>query len=512
MRYRFRSVVTRGSLLGVALLGGSPGVAGAQDAASNGAVELSLSDGISVFVVPVADPDPDGVVAYDYLPGLLRLAEGGNGERQFLLSAASDDSAWVERGVEPVPSSSGVMHAIVDWRLTARELEEAERQLTIRCNGPGMTAVNRAADSVLARFRHVVDGTRGATVTDGFGVARPRTLRGLPILKGDIPCGEIRGPATILLPDGSKSARLLYGRNYADPDARISHGSITLLSGQRFSVAFDLHSSAAAALGSAYSVGRTSSSEPGGAWWMEISFGLDGYPSGQSIETSMSATRSSTATFDVKPWLRSLNQRWVLLWIDDDAREDLASSFGSVVEHVLLRLEKKHGDGTVARQAYFLDQMPIELPPFSYTWRGEEPGDWLRYRHRMSWYFTNGGTYDTGWVESDDSAVIVYLPYERRTVALFGDAATFRARNIEAVDVELSYQFFGESRQHLFRLDQKFDTVDHAEIDLTIPRGEFSYDYRITWHVTGQPSLTTSGTDQNGLIFIDKLPTAEDGE
>ncbi len=188
----------------------------------------------------------------------------------------------------------------------------------------------------------------------------------------------------------------------------------------------------------------------------------------------------------------------------------LLPEFDRYVNSVSVTLKKEHEDGSQTLREIVLDGRSFSgsLPDLRmvYGWSGDEDRDrWLTYQYRTHWSFRDGGNYDTGWVESDDTMINLYVPYERRVVQLIGNAETLRAQDIRAVVVEVSYPFFGESRgqQRIIRLDRP---LEDESIELTLPRDAFTYDYEITWHVAGRDDLTATGSDDDGLIFIDELP------
>lgn len=192
----------------------------------------------------------------------------------------------------------------------------------------------------------------------------------------------------------------------------------------------------------------------------------------------------------------------------------LLPEFDRYVNSVSVTLKKQHEDGSQTLREIVLDGRSFtgSLPDLRlvYGWSEDDDRDrWLTYEYRTHWSFRDGGSYDTGWVESDDSMIDLYVPYERRVVQLVGDPNILRAHDVRAVVVEVSYPFFGENRrqQRIIRLDRP---LEEEGIELTLPRDEFSYDYDITWHVSGRDNPMSTGTDTDGLIFIDELP--EGGE
>lgn len=202
----------------------------------------------------------------------------------------------------------------------------------------------------------------------------------------------------------------------------------------------------------------------------------------------------------------AFQQREIRVGVDGS----LLPEFEKYVNSVSVTLKKPHEDGTETVRELVLDGASFTgAPPdlrFMYGWSGDADRErWLKYKVRTQWSFRDGGSYDTGWVDSDASMINLYAPYDRRVVQLVGDHDLLRSRGVRTVFVEISYPFFGEQRtqDHILRLDRP---PEEATIEATLPRDEPTYDYQITWHVSGEDDLTTSGADRTGIVYIDEMP------
>ncbi|MGD8497087.1 MAG: hypothetical protein PVF05_13005 [Gemmatimonadales bacterium] len=237
--------------------------------------------------------------------------------------------------------------------------------------------------------------------------------------------------------------------------------------------------------------------------------------------------RHATITFNVgdvwKEWgddtavFRTVNladpafqQREIRVGVDGA----LLPEFDKYVNSVSVTLKKAHEDGSQTLRELVLDGASFGgAPPdlgFVYGWSGDDDRErWLTYQYRTQWSFRDGGSYDTGWVDSDESMINLYAPYDRRVVQLVGDYERLRDRGVRAVFVEISYPFFGErrSQDRIIRIDRP---PEEATIEATLPRDEPVYDYEITWHVSGEDDLTADGTDRTGIVYIDELPQPDD--
>ena len=50
------------------------------------------------------------------------------------------------------------------------------------------------------------------------------------------------------------------------------------------------------------------------------------------------------------------------------------------------------------------------------------------------------------------------------------------------------------------------EAIEEREIEITLPRDRFDYDYLITWQLAGGERLTARGTESGDLLFVDELP------
>jgi hypothetical protein len=101
--------------------------------------------------------------------------------------------------------------------------------------------------------------------------------------------------------------------------------------------------------------------------------------------------------------------------------------------------------------------------------------------------------------------VQLFVPYERRTVQLIGDAETLRSKGVRAVIVKIEYPFFDGTRREQIVV-RPSQPLDEQLVEMTLPLGQYDYDYTVTWQLEGNRRLTRSGRDSTGLLFVDELP------
>jgi len=129
---------------------------------------------------------------------------------------------------------------------------------------------------------------------------------------------------------------------------------------------------------------------------------------------------------------------------------------------------------------------------------------WLDYDYKTTWQFMKGGSYSTDWVTQSASMINLFAPYERRTIDVMGDDAILRQNKIRSVIVELSYNFFGETRKSklVIMTDQP---VSDKFFEITQPLNEYDYSYSIKWVRQDGQQVIKNYTDNSGIIFIDNI-------
>jgi len=181
------------------------------------------------------------------------------------------------------------------------------------------------------------------------------------------------------------------------------------------------------------------------------------------------------------------------------------------INGVTVTLRKQHQSGQETVRELVLDRATIAKAPATfrlvYGWNGDDDRTaWLQYDYRTRWSFKGGGTYETPWTRSEAPMIDLFAPYERRTIQVVGNRETLQQQQVRAVVVQIEYGFFGERRRHqvIVRPDQP--PAAEPTVDVTLPLGEFQYDYVVTWQLEGSKRLTSGGRDTTGVVFVDELP------
>jgi hypothetical protein len=201
----------------------------------------------------------------------------------------------------------------------------------------------------------------------------------------------------------------------------------------------------------------------------------------------------------------AFQQREVRVALDGE----LAPEFDSYINSVTVTLRKRHQDGEETVRELVLDRDAVAAAAdlrMVYGWSGDlDRTAWLDYEYRTRWAFQGGGSYDTDWRRTDSPMIDLFAPYERRSVELVGGAADLSDRGVRAVVVRVEYPFFDERRSEQAVLRPGRDE-DERRLEITLPLGEYAYDYGITWMLMDGARLEASGVDDSGVIFVDEIP------
>jgi hypothetical protein len=202
----------------------------------------------------------------------------------------------------------------------------------------------------------------------------------------------------------------------------------------------------------------------------------------------------------------AFRQREIRVGVDGE----LQGEFDRLVNNVTVTLRKPHAGGETTVRELVLDRDRLQASAgdlrMVYGWKNDSDRvAWLRYETRTRWSFVGGGSWETPWTESDAAMVELYAPYRRRVVRLAGDPERLRARGVRAVVVEIEHPFVAGSRRQQLTV-RPDEAIEEREIEITLPRDRFDYDYLITWQLAGGERLTARGTESGDLLFVDELP------
>jgi hypothetical protein len=188
----------------------------------------------------------------------------------------------------------------------------------------------------------------------------------------------------------------------------------------------------------------------------------------------------------------------------------IVPEFERMVNGVTVTLRKRHESGAQTLQEVVLDRTTFDQGKRTYQliygWDGDADRDrWLQYEYRTRWSLKDGGTVETDWARSERPSIDLHVPYRRFAIGLLGEAQALRDAGVRAIDVTVSYDFFGSRRSEQLALPTH-EAFDGKELEITLPQSTTQYDYEIRWLRRGKPPLEASGREDQPFLVVDDLP------
>jgi len=202
----------------------------------------------------------------------------------------------------------------------------------------------------------------------------------------------------------------------------------------------------------------------------------------------------------------TFRQREVAVSFDGDAGD-----FSRAVEHLVVQVEKRHGDGSVTLREALLDPRTLAASGnrllFAYPNAGD--GDlavWLRYRYRAVWTFRGGRQHDAGWQEADSFALSLRPPYVVRRLSFEGDPAALEAQGVRSVTAKVSWDFLGQPRTETVTLRAG---AWSRELELVLPADQPVCSVHLAWRLQGGRTLQRGPFLEEGeVVYIDEVNEA----
>ncbi len=187
----------------------------------------------------------------------------------------------------------------------------------------------------------------------------------------------------------------------------------------------------------------------------------------------------------------------------------LEPEFTKFINNVTVTLRKQHQSGDETVRELYVDRNTLSRSAGQLVMTYGSIKDtnrlkWLDYDYKTIWQFMKGGSYTTDWSEQSASMINLFAPYERRIIDVIGDETLLRENNIRSVIVELSYNFFGETRKSRLVILTS-ELISDKFFEITQPLNEYEYNYSIKWIKQDGQQINKTFTDSSGIIFIDNL-------
>ena len=187
----------------------------------------------------------------------------------------------------------------------------------------------------------------------------------------------------------------------------------------------------------------------------------------------------------------------------------LEPEFTKFINNVTVTLRKEHQNGEETVRELYVDRNTLinsagRLVMTYGSIKDTNRLKWLDYEYKTIWQFMKGGSYTTDWLSQSASMINLFAPYERRIIDVIGDDALLRENNIRSVIVEMSYNFFGETRKSRLII-MTGEPISDKFFEITQPLNEYGYTYSVRWIKNDGQQINKTFTDSSGIIFIDNL-------
>lgn len=196
---------------------------------------------------------------------------------------------------------------------------------------------------------------------------------------------------------------------------------------------------------------------------------------------------------------------------------DLEREIGGFINAVTVTLRKDHpGNRETVKELIVrpeTEERGSVHGPLTYSnVEREDEQSWLTYRYKTDWSFQGGGRFRSDWHPTEAAMITLTAPYHRHDVYVEGETDPLIDAGVRAVITEVVADFFGErqSERRIIRPDRPGETLAIDPITLTLPSGDFSYDWTITWAMDDGTRRKRSGHDDLGFLFVDELPPGPD--
>lgn len=187
----------------------------------------------------------------------------------------------------------------------------------------------------------------------------------------------------------------------------------------------------------------------------------------------------------------------------------LLPEFDKMINSITVTLRKKHQNGSqTLREVTILKSSLSDNKNLmmSYGSVGDlNRQEWLNYEYKAQYNFLGGKTYQTDWKEQNNSMINLFVPYVRKIVKVEADKDVLKTANVRAISVRITYPFLGEQKT-LDLTVKPDDDLSQKYFDVTLPAGQYEYDYSIKWRLKDNTEKVFTGKNDTELLFIDAIP------
>ncbi len=200
-------------------------------------------------------------------------------------------------------------------------------------------------------------------------------------------------------------------------------------------------------------------------------------------------------------------QREVVVMVDGMNAKD----FGDYVNFATVQMRKKHQAGEDTQ-----DEVRIDRNNFSkegnnfklmYGWNGDtDRRQWMDYEYQTTWSFFGGKEVQQAWTPASAGAIDLAPPFQKRSVDLQADPDAITKAGVRSITVKIYYKLGDTEQEKQVTLNASKGQLSD-KIDFILPTEKNDYDYEITWHLTGNKTVTTGRkTASDSILFVDEIP------
>ncbi len=203
-------------------------------------------------------------------------------------------------------------------------------------------------------------------------------------------------------------------------------------------------------------------------------------------------------------------QREVPVFIDGLNADD----FGKYVNFATVVLRKERGSEPPALQDVRIDRENFASEGNDFRLRyvkleDEATESFLEYDYRVAWNFFGGEEVVGEWQSTEQNAIVIVPPFERRTVRLDADLDALEEEGVRGIEVRLYYELGGT--EHSRRISLRPDEGEGVseKIHFMLPADQYEYAYEVFWRMDDRTTRSTGRVNSEfQTIFLDDVPEA----
>lgn len=188
------------------------------------------------------------------------------------------------------------------------------------------------------------------------------------------------------------------------------------------------------------------------------------------------------------------------------------SDFGDFVNFANVVMRKKHENGRYSTDDVRIDRDNFESTAnnfkLSYLKLDDKNMDrWMNYEYQVHWSFFGAHEIKTDWKPTNQGAITLTPPYQKRSVLLDADPARITELGVRSIEFTLHHKLGDSERPERISLRPNGEQGLSRQVTYISPRDSYDYDYQISWRLPNSERAQTqriSSTD--GTIFIDEIP------